>query len=387
MSDTMEVLNELNTVAVEAIAEIRTDLKALKADQIKQRKEREGLELKLGRMSLGGGFETAAGDLAQEYKALGAFIAKGDTSELLELKAMQVGSDPNGGYIVLPALSDSMATKIYDQSAMKRLARVVTIPNGDSWEEIVDNDEPDAEWVGELQSRSETDTPTIGKHAVTLHEIHASPKLTQKLLDTSYLDVGAWLEGKVADKFGRTEGTAFITGNGVAKPFGLLSGTPVTTSDATRTWGTLQYFASGAASALATTNPADVLRNMVWGLRAPYRNGAVWLMNSNTANAIDKLKNGTGDYIWRDGMTVGAPPVLLGHEVHFDENMPDIGANEFPVAFGNLKLGYVVVELSGLRVLRDSFTAKPHVLFYTYKRVGGDISNSEAIKVLKIATA
>lgn len=368
-----------------AVDQYLAESKSLKAQLADERKEREALEIKINRhgLSAGGSLDTKA--LHDERAALGAFVAKGDNSKLIEMKAMSVGSDPNGGYLVLPALSDSMATKIFDQSAMKRLARVVQIPDGDAWEEVVDKDEPDAEWVGETQSRNETDTPEVGKHKVTLHEIHASPKVTQKVLDTSYMDVGAWLETKVADKFGRTEGVSFITGDGVAKPFGVLSGTPVSTADATRAWGTLQYFPSGDASALASSNPADVFKNITWGLRAPYRRNATWLMNSNTANSIDKLKNGMGDYIWRDGMTAGAPPTLNGYPVEFDETMPDIGANAFPVAFGNFKLGYVIIELTGLRVLRDPFTAKPNVVFYTYKRVGGDISNSEAIKLLKIA--
>ena len=168
------------------------------------------------------------------------------------------------------------------------------------------------------------DTPDLAKHTVPLHEIHASPRTSQKLLDTSYMDVGAWLEGKVADKFGRTQGAAFITGNGVSKPTGLLSGTPVSTSDTSRAWGTLQYFPTGATSTLLTASPADVFRNTVWGLRAPYRKDANWLMNSSTANALDKMKNATtGEYLWRDGHTAGAPPSFLGYPVEFDENMPD----------------------------------------------------------------
>lgn len=375
-------VNDMGESSKAALAKITTELAS-------EKKEREGLELKIGRLSLsstggGGGFDRGA--LNDEREALGAYIAKGDNSKLLELKAMSVGSDPNGGYVVLPQLSASMNTKIFDQSPMKRLSRVITMTDGDSWEEVIDKDEPDAEWVAETQSRNETGTPELGKHKVTLHEIHASPKTTQKLLETSYMDVGAWLEGKVADKFGRTEGMAYNSGDGVGKPFGLLSGIPVATSDATRAWGTLQYFPSGAASTLLPAAASDVFRDVMWGLRAPYRKGASWLMNSNTASAIDKLKNSTGDYIWRDGMTAGAPPSLLGYPVEFDENMPDIGANAFPVAFGNFKLGYVIIELNGLRVLRDPFTAKPNVVFYAYKRVGGDISNSEAIKLVKIAT-
>ena len=367
----------------------RQRFEAVEAELKSEKAEREALELKLGRLNLsgggfaGGGIDTKA--LHDEREALGAYVAKGDASKLIEMKAMSVGSDPNGGYLVLPALSQSMSTKIFDQSPIKRLARVETITAGDSWEEIIDKDEPDAEWVGETAARSETDTPEVGSHKVTLHEIHASPKVTQKILDTSQYDVGAWLEKKVTEKFGRTEGVSFITGNGVLKPYGLLSGTPVTTGDATRAWGTLQYIASGNASALPASNPGDVIKNVMWSLRAPYRSGANWLMNSNTANALDKIKNGQGDYIWRDSMGAGLPPSLLGYPVEFDENMPDIGADVFPVAFGNFKLGYVIIELNGIRVLRDPFTAKPNVVFYTYKRVGGDIDNSEAIKLLKIA--
>lgn len=373
-------MGPLMKVQRERFEKLENELKA-------ERTEREALELKMGRLSLSGGPAGGIDNKAlhDEREALGAFVANGDNSKLIEMKAMSTGNDPNGGYLVLPALSASMSTKIFDQSPMKRLARVETIPAGDSWEEIVDKDEPDAEWVGEAQARNDTDTPEVAKHRVTLHEIHASPKVTQKILDTSQHDVGAWMEKKVSDKFARTEGTSFITGNGVMKPFGLLSGTPVTTGDATRAWGTLQYIAGGHASTLPTSDPGDVIKNVMWSLRAPYRAGANWLMNSNTANALDKIKNGTGDYIWRDSMGAGMPPALLGYPVEFDENMPDIGADEFPVAFGNFKLGYVIIELTGIRVLRDPFTAKPNVVFYTYKRVGGDIDNSEAIKLLKIS--
>lgn len=340
-------------------------------------------------MRIGGGGSdprrSGNGDLTKELEALGAYVSKGDASGLMDIRAMSTGSDPNGGYVVLPALSSDMETKIFDQSALKRLSRVVQIPKGDVWEEVIDHDEAGAEWVGESQSRGDTSTPQVGLHKVPLHEMHASPKVTQKILDTSYFDIGNWLGAKVTDKFGRTEGTAFVSGDGILKPRGLLAGTAVATADAGRAWGVLQYTPTGNASDFATANPADALRSLVWSLRAPYRNGATFVMNSNTASRIDKLKNGTGDYIWRDGMTAGAPPSLLGYPVEFDENMPDIGANALPIAFGNFKLGYVVVELEGMRVLRDPFTAKPNVIFYTYKRVGGDVSNSEAIKLLKIA--
>src|SRR5262249_20339977 len=151
------------------------------------------------------------------------------------------------------------------------------------------------EWVGETQSRNETSTPNIGKHSVLLNEIHASPRITQKLIDTSYFDVASWLEGKIVDKFGRTQGVAYIRGNGVGQPFGLLSKTIVSTSDATRAWGSLQYVPTGVASALTdgTHLGGDTLLDLVFALRAPYRSGATWLMNSTTASTIRKFKDST----------------------------------------------------------------------------------------------
>lgn len=358
------------------------------AELAAERKEREDLEARLNRQGLVTARQAGgATEIKAEHAALGMFAAKGDNSGLVEMKAMSVGSDPNGGYLVLPHMSDSMESKIFDQSAIKRLARVELIPSGDSFEEVVDHGDAQAVWTGEQDSRPDTDTPTLGMHRVPLHEIYAAPKVTQKLLDTSHVNIGRWLEGKVADRFGRSQGAAFVNGDSVGKPTGILSGTPVITGDDTRDLGTLQYIPSGNASGLSSSNPADVLKQLVWKLRAPYRNGAVWIMNSNTASVLDQIKDGGGQYIWRTGMLAGSPPSLLGYEVAFDEVMPDIGANAFPVALGNFRLGYVVVELEALKVLRDPFTSKPNVIFYTYQRVGGDVSNSEAIKLLKIATA
>ncbi|MCI5078249.1 phage major capsid protein [Oricola sp.] len=377
------VLAELQTTFADFISAQRREMDQVNASM-------DDMASRLAAAQIGGGSMPSgpnAVNLRLEREAIGQFIKAGDPSALINVNAMSTGEDANGGFLVLPAMSDSMTTKIWDQSAMRRLARIVTIESGDAWEEVIDHDEAGAEWVGETAARNATDTPRLGKLIVPLHELHASPKTTQKLLDTSFFNIGEWLEAKITDKFGRSEGVAYISGDGILKPNGVLSGTPVTTGDATRAWGTLQYFATGAAAGFASSSPADALRDMVWGLRAPYRRGAVWLMNSNTASKIDKFKDGDGNYIWRMGMTAGAPPSLLGYPVEFDENMPDVGAGEFPIAFGNFALGYVIVELASIQVLRDPFTNKPNVIFYTTKRVGGDIANSEAIKLLKVATS
>ncbi len=382
-SSLIELTKQTNDAIEEFKARHTAELKDL-------RKELHGFELRQNRLGLSGVLSSSQNaDLVAEHKALSAFVTKGDKSALLEMKGMQVGSDPAGGYLVLPAVSDQMTRKIFDQSPMKGLARVVTIDSGDSWEEVIDADEPDAEWVGETQSRNETGSPDIGKLSVLLNEIHASPRVSQKMLDASYFDVGTWLEQKVADKFGRTEGVAFIRGNGVGQPRGILSKTIVSTGDATRAWGALQYIPTGVASALTdgTHLAGDSLTDTVYALRSPYRNGATWLMNSTTAGVIRKFKDSTGQFLWQSSLVAGQPSTLLGYPVAIDENMDDVGANKYPVAFGNFKLGYVVVELKGFTILRDPYTAKPNIVFYCRKRVGGDVSNSEAIKLLKVATS
>lgn len=320
-----------------------------------------------------------------ELDAVAVFARTGDDSKLKNIQAaMSVGSDPDGGYLVLPAISTGMTKKLFDQTPMRRLARVETITAGSEWVEPIDNGESGATWVGEQSARPATATPQLGELKIPLEEIYALQPVTQRLVDDSGFDLGGWIDGKVTDKFARTEGTAFVTGDGIAKPRGFLSYTTSTVTDATRPWGTLQYIPSGGA----TTITADGLKDAVWGLRAPYRAGSSWLMNSNTANAVDKLKtSGSGEYIWRDGMQAGSPPSLLGYPVEFDETMPDVAASSLSIAFGNFKLAYVVVDRAGIRFLRDPFTDKPRLLFYAYKRVGGGIANSEALKLVKTGTS
>ena len=379
--DDLELLLKQHTEATE------TAVKGLEEQLASERKEREDLEQRLQRLGLHAKSDNV--DAAPERKAVNGFVRNGgaDWSQDDEVKGMSIGSDPDGGYLVLPAMSASMTTRLYDMSPMRRLARVETVNKGDAFEEPDDRDEAGATWVGEQTARPTTDTPQLGMIRIPLEEIYAQPEATQRLLDDADRDLGAWLENKITDKFGRSEGAAFTTGNGLAKPRGFLDYAAVTDADSTRAAGKLQYVASGHASAFPSSNPSDVLKGLLWSLRAPYRTGAVWLMNSNTAATIDKFKDGQGNYIWRDGMTAGAPPSLMGYPVEFDEGMPDIGAGAFPIAFGNFKLGYIIVDRPGIKMLRDPYTNKPNVRFYAYKRVGGGLANDDAIKLLKIATS
>jgi HK97 family phage major capsid protein len=365
-------IDALTTSTTDALAEMKKRIDRFQAEQ-------DSIQAVLKRP----GFSNPANDnhdIKAEHDALSAFVRTGDESKLTEVRAaMSVGSDPGGGYLVLPALSDTWTRKLFDQSPMRRIARTEQITTGSEFIEPIDKDESGASWVGEQSSRPETDTPDLAMFRVPVEEQYALQKVTQRLIDDASFDVGSWLDGKVTDKFARSEGTAFISGVGVNDPRGLLSYPTAATSDASRAWGTLQYFNSGGATSIT----GDALKQVVWGLRAPYRQGAVWVMNSNTANAVDTLKDGQNNYLWRMGMQVGSPPSLLGYEVVIDENMPDVAAGSMSIAFGNFKLGYVIAEKPGIKFLRDPFTAKPHVLFYAYRRVGGGLANSEAVKLVK----
>jgi HK97 family phage major capsid protein len=263
--------------------------------------------------------------------------------------------------------------------------------SGDSFEEPFDIQDAEAVWIGELESRDDTETPGLGLLTVPLQEMYAAPKASQKLLDVSYIDIGAWLDGKVNDRFGRSEGIAFVNGDGLKRPRGFLTYETSLLVDTDRNWGQLQYVKTGDANGFKAadpdnqTMPADALKSLFWSLRAPYRSGATFLMNSQTASVIDKFKDAQGNYIWSTGMTAGAQSSLLGYPVEIDENMDDIGANKYPIAFGNFKLGYIIIERPGLKYLRDPYTDKPNVIFYAYRRVGGSVSNFDAIKLLKCA--
>lgn len=328
------------------------------------------------------GVDAAA--LAAERNVLAAFGRKGESGSLGEFYAsMEGGSDPDGGYAVLEQMSSTMTTKLYDDVTIRRLARVVTITSGSEFVEPIDKDEIESGWTSEKGSRPETDAAQLAMLKIPLREVYAMPRATQNLLDDASFDIGGWLERKITDKFGRDENTAFVSGAGVDRPRGFLTYDTATTDDDTRAWNVIQHVVSGAAA----TVTADGLRNLYWSLRAPYRRNATWVMSSATANQIDKLKSGDGEYLWRDGMNAGAPPTLLGLPVSFDEEMPATEAGALPIALADWQRAYTIVDRPGIKMLRDPYTARPFVNFYSTKRVGGALSNSEAIKLLKIAAS
>lgn len=361
---------------------------ALEKQLADERKEREALEIKINRTGLGrGSADIPAGDFRAETKALSTWL-RNEKEGGAELKAMSVGSDPGGGYIVLPAMSTQMTKKLFDQSAVRRLARVISV-NTDAWEEILDANDVEANWTGEVSPRPATATADLGKFRVDVKEIYANQPITQNLIDDAVFDVGAWSVNKVGDKFGRTEGAAFVSGDGVARPRGFLTYPTATTGDATRAQGTLQYIATGVDGDFAASAKGDKLIDLVYAVRAPYKQGdkVAWLMNSTTAGSVRKFKDGQNNYLWQDSIQKGQPAMLLGFPVEIDENMPDVGSGTFPIAFGNWELAYTIVDRQGIKMLTDPYTNKPFVMFYTTKRVGGGLANSEAVKLLKCSTS
>lgn len=351
------------------------------------------LAIKAGRPNLGGGNDQNTPERKAMDGAIRALIA-GDKAKsdalFVEAKAMSVGSDPDGGWVVHRQLSTGFTRVMQEVSPLYRLARVIQLdPGKDGFEEPIDRNTAGATWAGEQAARPETGTPQLGMFYVPLNEIYAMPKTTQTLLDVSSLNVMEWLQTKVGEAFGAKESAAFHTGNGVAKPNGFLGYSLATTADATRPFGTIQYIATGVAGAFpatsATVNPADKLIDMIAAMKPQYRKGSVWLMNRNTAAVVRKFKDMDGRYIWTDSLLADQPATLLGYTVEIDEDMPDIAADSLSVAFGNFQRAYTIIEKPGIKFLPDPFTAKPHVLLYSYRRVGGGMNNSEAIKLLKFS--
>lgn len=337
----------------------------------------------------GGGTEVSA-EARDHARAFGQFFRRGVDAGLRDLEvkaALRTDSDPDGGYITPEQWEASIDRVLGVTSAMRGLSRVLSI-SAPTYKKLVNQGGATSGWVGERQARTETNTPRLVELVFNAMELYANPAATQTLLDDARVDVAQWLADEVAIEFAEEEGAAFISGDGVNKPRGILSYDTV--ADTSYTWGKIGFNVSGVAAALSdsTHNGADALIDVSESLKQGYRSGATWLMNRKTQAAIRKLKSKTEElYLWQPSVQAGQPATLLGYPIVTDDNMPDIGAGTFPAAFGNFQRGYLIVDRAGVRVLRDPFTNKPYVHFYTTKRVGGGVQSFEAIKLLKIAAS
>lgn len=390
MSADLDKFSEVKAAVDELIVKAkRPDLGTdKKADQ-------EALELK--------GFNLA---LRAEYQAKGKafpgeFDAKGygeyksgflkvmagvavDSLSADERKAMSAGSDPDGGYLLPNSTQGRVVMKLYEQSLMRQICDVQTIST-EKIEGVVDNDEASAGWVAELGTRSDTNTPTIGRWEIAAHELYAMPKISQKLIDDAATDVEAWLSAKVADKFARVEGTAFWQGTGVGQPRGLATYTTAATGDDLRAWGQFEHVVTGANGAFHT-DQFDPLHTLMGAFKDQYLGAAQFVMRRSVRTAARKLKESTTNrYLWEPGMQVGSPERLMGYPVRIDEYMPTLATGSLSLAFGDFRQAYTIVDRIGIRTLRDPYTAKPYVVFYSTKRTGGGAMNYEAVKFLKFS--
>jgi len=325
--------------------------------------------------------EFGASEMKEYRDAFAAYMRKGQMAEELHAKSLSVGVDPDGGYTVEPDTSGRIIQKVYDTSPMRQVAGVQTIGT-DALEGLFDLDEAAANFVGETGARTETATPQLAKWRIPVHELYAFPFATQKVLDDSELDLEAWLADKVADRFARRQNTAFVNGDGINQPRGFL-----TYADGTNLPGQIEQLATGAAGAFASDpDGGDVLLDAIYAMKQSYRTGARWHMNRETVADVRKLKDSDGNYLWAPGLAADQPATLLGYPVLEFEDMPDIGSDSLSIAFANMAEGYQIVDRQGVRVLRDPYTAKPFVGFYSVTRVGGDVVNFEAIKLIKFGS-
>lgn len=321
-------------------------------------------------------------------KAISAYLRSGDDDALrgleIEAKGMNTAVNAEGGFLVDPQTSDRIQSVLEAAGSIRSVASVVQI-EANSFDVLVDHGELGSAWSTEAGSQAETSTPAIERVSIALHELSAMPKASQRLLDDSAFDVEGWLAQRIADRFAAAEADAFINGDGADKPKGFLTYPAV--SAGSDVWGQIGYVATGSAGDFSGVDPADAIVDLVYSLGAQHRSKATFVMNSKTAGAVRKMKDADGRFLWTDNIAQGEPPRLMGYPVLIAEKMPDIAADAFGIAFGDFSAGYTVAERPDLRVLRDPFSAKPHVLFYATKRVGGDVTDFSAIKLLKFAVS
>ncbi|ARE38458.1 Phage major capsid protein [Rhodovulum sp. P5] len=321
-------------------------------------------------------------------KAFAAYLRNGDDDALrgleLEGKAMSSAVAADGGYLVDPETAEAIKSVLKSTASIRSVAQVVTV-EATSFDVLVDHSDIGSGWSSEMANQVETDTPQIERVTIPLHELSAMPKASQRLLDDSAFDIEGWLAARIADRFSRAEAAAFINGDGVDKPKGILTHPQI--PETSWAWGSLGYVATGTDGDFDAIAPADAILDLVYSLGAQYRANASFVMNSKTAGTIRKMKDADGRFLWTDGLAAGEPPRLLGYPVLIAEDMPDIAPDAAAIAFGDFQSGYTVAERPDLRVLRDPFSAKPHVLFYATKRVGGDVSDFDAIKLLKFSVS
>jgi HK97 family phage major capsid protein len=368
-----------DVVAEDKLARINSALDA-------HQQQLDALTLKGARPALGAERAATAQGAREHKSAFDDYLRSGENAglRLLEQKAMSVGSNPDGGYLIPDETERQIGARLTDISPIRSISGVREISSS-VYRKPFMTAGPAAGWIGETASRPQTASVVLDELAFPAMELYAQPAATATLLEDSFVNLDEWLAGEVDQVFAEQEGTAFVTGDGSNKPKGFLAYTTV--ANASWAWGNIGYIASGAAGAFPASNPSDVLIDLIYSLRAGYRQNATFVMNRKTQSTVRKFKNADGDYLWQPPATATGRSTLIGFPLVDAEDMPDVAANSLSVAFGDFRRGYLIVDRQGVRVLRDPYSAKPYVLFYTTKRVGGGVQDFDAIKVLKFAVS
>jgi len=381
-----------NDARLAAIARGRRDalyeekMARLDAELDAQKRRLDELTLRSARPVFGrdGGMQSL--DAVEHKAAFNAYMRTGESAGLraLELKALSVGSNPDGGYTVPLEIEQMIGRRLAAISPIRAIAgrREIT---GNVYRKPFAVSGPAVGWVGETAARPETATPVLDALNFPAMELYAMPAATPALLDDSAVNIDEWLATEGEQAFAVQEGAAFVSGDGVNKPRGFLDYSTV--DNGAWSWGNIGTIATGVDGGFPATNPSDVLVDLVYALKAGYRQNAQFVMNRKTQAAIRKLKDASGSYLWQPPAGAGQRASLMTFPVVEAEDMPDMAADSLSVAFGDFGRGYLVVDRQGVRVLRDPFSAKPYVLFYTTKRVGGGVQDFDAIKLLQFSAA
>lgn len=389
VADALEAkFNELKSVNDTALDAVKGELASTKDIAKKQAEElaelqsyKNGLDEQLKKQGRIGGQGDAA--KTEHRKAFEGFVRKGQTEGLeeLEQKALNLGTDADGGYAIPEELDRSIIELLRDGTPMRQVCKQIMVGSDGGYKKLANLHGTSSGWVGETAARPATDSPSLAEVKPFMGEIYANPEATQKSLDDMYFDAEGWLTSELALEFSEKENAAFTSGDASNKPKGFLDYTSAATADSARAFGTLEHMISGASGAVT----ADDIIKIIYKLKAGYRNGAVFMGGTETLASLMLLKDGNGQYLWRPGLETGQSSTLRGYNFVENEDMPDQAANSKALAFGNFQRGYTIVDRIGTRSLRDPFTNKPYVGFYTTKRVGGMVEDSQAIKLIQCA--
>ncbi|MEQ8405707.1 MAG: phage major capsid protein [Oceanicaulis sp.] len=338
------------------------------------------LAIEANRPSLGAGGEKSAAKTAWS-----GFLRTGDAARLIEGKALSGGGTGADGGHVAPVETEALIERLIREVSPIRQIATVKQTTSHTFKKPVSQGGAASGWVAETAARPETDTPTLELVEFPVGELYAMPAATPAILDDALVDLDQWLAEEVRDTFAEAEGAAFVSGNGTNRPRGFLNYTKV--ADGTESWGELGYVATGVDGGFPAADPSDVLIDLIYAPKTGYRANGRFVMNKATVSTVRKFKDADGNYIWQPATSAGGAASLMGYPVTEAEDMPDIGTNSFSIAFGDFERGYLVVDRQGVQVLRDPYSAKPYVLFYTTRRVGGGVQDFNAIKLLRFGVS